>query len=310
MKSLLVRAVSVIVCLCGLASAANIQYRFSPSGDYPGASETFPQADSIHQIVGYYNNTKTAWGYLQDLRKPKAEQFRSIRPPGSWIAWLSGINLDGVAVGGYCSPPHGCGYPQGEHGFMFDHGTYTTIDYPGVTSSATFGINGLGQIVGGYCNISKDCPGSAFSSANGGFLYDHGTFTAINYPGTTLSEANAINNAGEIVGTYDDVNGGPRSYLYQSGVFTNIDVPGSTFTNVSAINNKGVAAGYYQLRNASIHGFLRYANGTFVTIDIDHASARATSLAGINDAGVVVGAWVPYQGLPLTFKGVPVRTSP
>ena len=65
-------------------------------------------------------------------------------------------------------------------------------------------------------------------------------------------------------------------------------------------------AGYYQLSNTSIHGFLRYMNGTFVTVD--HPNTGATSLAGINDADVIVGVWSPATGR-LPFKGIPVRSS-
>jgi len=53
---------------------------------------------------------------------------------------------------------------------------------------------------------------------------------------------------------------------------------------------------------------LRYEDGTFVTVD--HPNTGVTGLAGINDAGVVVGAWDPKQGQPLAFKGIPVVPSP
>lgn len=305
MKSLLVRAASVIVCLCGLASAANIHYQFSPSGNYPGAGTTYPLANNSNQIVGYYVSSQTL-AYIQDLWKPKDKQFRTIQPPDSLVSFLSGINTKGVAVGGYCIPPHGCNFPNAQRGFTVSHTTYTIISYPGAESTAAYGINDSGEVVGGYCSLQV-CP--LGQEADHGFLDVNGVFTQLDYPGALYTSAYAINNSSEIVGIYEaNDNTGPHSFLYQNGEYTNIDVPGSTFTHVSAINNHGVAAGYYQLSNASIHGFLRYKDGTFLTVD--HPNTGVTGLAGINDAGVVVGAWDPKQGQSLTFKGVPVLPSP
>jgi probable HAF family extracellular repeat protein len=305
MKGLLVRAAFVIVCLCGLASAANVHYQFSPSGNYPGASITYPIANNLNQVVGYYVTSSLVLAYIQDLWKPKGEEFRNIQPPGSLVSFLSGINSKGVAVGGYCTPPNYCNFPNAERGFTVIHKTYTIIAYPGAESTVAYGINDSGEVVGGYCSL-QICP--LGDEADHGFLDMNGVFTQLDYPGAMYTSANAINNAGIIVGIYEANSGGPHSFLYQNGVYTNIDVPGSVATNVSAINKHGVAAGYYELSNTSIHGFLRYKDGTFVTVD--HPNTGATSLTGVNDAGVVVGFWSPPMGQRLTFKGVPVVPSP
>jgi len=309
MRTLYTRAVRngilLLVCLSGFALAASPQYTFSAAGNYPGASKTFPQADSLTQIVGYYVTPTVSFGYIQDIRQPISSRYMSVQPPGSWVSWLSGINSHGVAVGGYCSPPQGCNFPQGTHGFTYNHGIYTTIDYPGDETTVALGINDNGDIVGGHCP-HQVCP-DGLNPTDHAFLDSNGTFTELDYPAAIATEANAINNLGQIVGVYETIDGGPHGFLYENGTYTNIDVPGSTFTNVSAINNRGMAAGYYQLNHVTIHGFIRNVEGRFTTVD--YPGTDFSSLDGINDVGTIVGVWSPSQGLPLTFKGVPIRAS-
>jgi probable HAF family extracellular repeat protein len=41
------------------------------------------------------------------------------------------------------------------HGFLLDHGSYTTFDLPGLPSTEALGINDSGQIVGYYSDASE-----------------------------------------------------------------------------------------------------------------------------------------------------------
>ena len=74
--------------------------------------------------------------------------FTTIDPPGSVQTLGGGINNRGQIVGRY--------FPRDARfllGYVLDHGTFTTIDVPGGTSSDTtqaFGINDRGQIVGTF----------------------------------------------------------------------------------------------------------------------------------------------------------------
>jgi probable HAF family extracellular repeat protein len=92
-----------------------------------------------------------------------------------------------------CSAP----YQVQANGFIYDSGTYTSINIPGGTSTEAFGINDAGQIVGGY-----DTGGPPH-----GFLYSGGSFTPINVPGASHTLAFGINDAGQIVGRYQDATG-------------------------------------------------------------------------------------------------------
>jgi probable HAF family extracellular repeat protein len=147
------------------------------------------------------------------------------------------------------------------------------------------------------------CAGTILNPTTHAFLDDHGAFTQLDYPGASVTQANAINNAGQIVGTYNTTYG-PHSFFYQNGVYTSIDDPNAVWTNATAINNHGVAAGYYQDGQLNTHGFL-YKNGKFQTVD--HPAASSTSLDGINDNGLIVGVWFHTNGLLDNFKGIPVR---
>jgi probable HAF family extracellular repeat protein len=303
MKELFLTALAVCCGLAGLATAAGVHYKFSPAGNYPGAFETIPLAANLTQIVGFYEAAIGGGAYIQTFRTTTGAipRFLNIAPPGSGGSYASGINAHGVVAGGYCS---GCTYPQSQHGFTWDHGIFTTIDYPGAKSTGVYGINDRGQIVGGFCPHSAVCAGSTvLNPTTHAFLDDHGTFKQLDYPGNTVTQANAINNAGQIVGTYATAQG-LHSFLYQNGVYTNIDDPNAVWTNATAINNHGVAGGYYQDGQLNTHGFL-YQNGKFATID--HPNASSTSLDGINDNGILVGVWFSRNGLLYNFKGVPIH---
>jgi probable HAF family extracellular repeat protein len=292
--------VLLLVCAAAAALAATIHFRFSQAGNFPGATYTYPLAVGAKDIiVGYYEAPELWSGYIQ-----RGSTFKAIAPPGSPSSYVSGINRHSVMVGGFCD--NGCNAMTGMHGFTYDHGTFTTIDYPNLpmgSSTTAYGINNLGQIVGGYCLKAPNCPPGAFLPPTHGFLDDHGAFTTLDYPGAVATGAAAINDAGAIVGTYDIGLTGPHSFLYQNGFYINIDFPNANFTVATAINNDGLVAGYYTTTSGNEYGF-EFQNGTFTTIEAK--GATATVLNGLNDAGVIVGFW--NNGVTQeTFKGIPVR---
>jgi probable HAF family extracellular repeat protein len=83
-----------------------------------------------------------------------------------------------------------------KHGFLYDQGSYTTLDAPG-GSGAIFalGINTSGQIVGYYYHAG---------STTHGFLLDQGSYTTLDVPGALYTYATGINASGQIVGIYYD----------------------------------------------------------------------------------------------------------
>jgi uncharacterized membrane protein len=302
MKMKGIRLMGLLVGLAVVALATNVHYVFSAAGNLPGALQTYAEADSLTQVAGYYISSSTQSGYLETAPSMKGGKptFLTLMPPSAWISYANGVNSQGVAVGGYCVPPQGCGYPQSQHGFSYSNGVYTTIDYPGMNTTAVYGINDLGQIVGGFCPIGPVCGGD-FNSTDHGFIDNNGNFTQLDYPGGGGTQANAINSTGVVVGIYS-TSSGIHSYIYQNGVYTNIDYPGEVYTEPYTINDKGIVGGLYQDGQLRIHGFL-YRNGKFTTVD--HPNTTSTAITGINDDDIIVGIWENPQVLP--FKGIPIR---
>ena len=95
------------------------------------------------------------------------------------------LNDSGEAVGYYRI------YSDGEIGFVYSGGTFTTFTYPNSYETFGGGINNLG-VVAGYANLN--------TGYSAGFLWQNGQFTAINSTASPLP--NGINNNGQLVGTY------------------------------------------------------------------------------------------------------------
>ena len=118
---------------------------------------------------------------------------------------------------------------------------FTTFDVPSAVFTLGMGINNAGQIVGNF--VEPNTP--AYQTY--GFLLSGGTYSRLDRAAT----ANAINNAGDIVGA-DHVNAG---YLYRGGVYTTIGVPGARSTVALGINDLGQIVG-----SSALGGFL-YSGG-------------------------------------------------
>ena len=110
------------------------------------------------------------------------------------------------------------------------------------------------------------------------------TFTQIDVPGASATTANGINDAGQIVGWFNDSTG-THGFLYTGGSFTPIAVPGATFSQATGINDAGQIVGPF-IDSTGGHGFLD-VGGSFTQIDVP--GALFTQAYGINNAGQIVG---------------------
>src|SRR5690349_14154975 len=79
------------------------------------------------------------------------------------------------------------------------------------------------------------------------------TFTIIDVPGASLTEAFGINDAGQIVGP----SGNGHGFLKDGATFTTIDVPDANSTTVFGINGAGQIVGSFDDANGARHGFLK-----------------------------------------------------
>jgi probable HAF family extracellular repeat protein len=117
-------------------------------------------------------------------------------------------------------------------------------------------------------------------------------FTTIDAPGATLTLARGINDAGQIVGRFDDATFGKHSFLKNGATFTPIDVPGATSSQANGINNAGQIVGDF-VTASNVHGFLK-DGATFTTIDVPGATSSQAN--GINNAGQIVGDFGDVTG--------------
>jgi hypothetical protein len=149
-------------------------------------------------------------------------------------------------------------------------------------------------------------PGSLRADAAGqqilGYLYSGGTFITIGVPGATFTSVSGINDAGQIVGSYETGEGEPKGFVDNGGVFTTISAPGATILSANGINDAGQIVGTYGLElkvdgktiGSTTRGFVDNG-GVFTTISVSGATPFTDTFAtGINDAGQIVGDYIPF----------------
>jgi hypothetical protein len=161
--------------------------------------------------------------------------------------------------------------------------TYTDLDYPDPEASLTnpTGVNSTGTVVGSYYKADN---------SRHGFTWHEGTFSTVDYPGTTNTTLNGINDDGTIVGAYMNEYGQYHGFsLTKDGSYALIDCPSDypdTSTTIpTGINNNGTIVGY-----CSTYGYQGFSlsGGTFTFINHPDET-YGTYLHGINDEGVIVG---------------------
>jgi probable HAF family extracellular repeat protein len=165
--------------------------------------------------------------------------------------------------------------------FLYNAGSFSLIDYPGVTYTFAQGINNNGQIVGYYLT-----PTHIY-----GFLDNGGSFNTLSFPNALTTNSFSINKYGKIVGNYlIDNSSKVRGYIYDNGTFISVDYPGSEVggTTLTGINDfEQIVGFYFNIIDGRNHGFL-YKDGSFSSID-DPRSAGDTLALGINNKGQIVG---------------------
>src|SRR5262245_23223663 len=76
---------------------------------------------------------------------------------------------------------------------------------------------------------------------------------------------------------------------------------GSLGTGIARINKWNTIVGSYWDAQNVVHGFKRLSNGSFVTLNFPRARGQGTSLSGLNDNGMIVGG-SSFHGL-IYYKG-------
>lgn len=198
--------------------------------------------------------------------------YASISFPGAPVTNLNGINNSNVIVGYYYDSQYFV------HGFVYQAGKYTAVNFPGASMTEVLGINDNSDIVGMY---------QTSGTLNfHGFLRHNGVFTKINDPSARIGTmAYGINNAGTIVGTYDNQQG----FVYQNGAYRTVDAPqlsGETHqTQLNGINNAGVIVG--QVFTGGIWRGFWISNNQIRYVE--SAGSTDSQANGINGRGDIAG---------------------
>jgi uncharacterized membrane protein len=181
----------------------------------------------------------------------------------------------------------GAASPGRTVGFVLDHGRYLPVAAPrGVADLVSgplspFDINDRGQIVGSYLDPA---------GRERGFLLDRdqNRFVPVDVPGAAGTQAQGINNHGQIVGVYSDtsnpsVTGAQlRGFLLDQGHYIRLDYPRALTSQAQNINDRGQVAGEYQAADGTFGGYL-WQHGRF------RALPAPGSASGINNRGQITG---------------------
>ncbi len=287
----------------------------------------------------------------------EAQSFNFTHPRGDIV----GLFVDGVG---------------GQHGFLLSAGQFTTIDFPGAVATSANGIGPSGDIVGNYTapytlgvsntapvNSPAYCPAAGSAACIKGFLYSHGKFSTLLFPGhpgavpqritpdgdiygclhdfdlmnsmfgaawRRLGNASLTPNGGELtdpsqsmpmsmnngatpdgrtmVGFWNDMDGHRHGFVVQDGIFASYDATKmSLLTATWDINPAQQFVGTYVDGTGHRHGFLQSPDSS-APINLDYPGATATVAFGINPGGVIVGQY-SLGGHVHGFVAVPVTSN-
>jgi uncharacterized membrane protein len=199
------------------------------------------------------------------------------------IALALDVDDRGRIVGGYDLTGHGV--------LQTARGQFITLDHPeGIGETILTGSNNRGQIT----LFILDASGTGR-----GFLRDKRRFIEIEVPGALASGPGAINDRGQVVGTYSTLtrlnHAFPvRGYLWHRGELTLVDFPDAVNTVPNDIDNSGRIVGEYVDQAGVGHGFVREADGRFSTLDVP--GAVSSSIQSINERGQMVGTYLDAAG--------------
>ena len=179
--------------------------------------------------------------------------------------------------------------------FLWKNGTMVDLGTLGGTNGSPLALNNAGQVIG-TSNLAGD-------QTSDPFLWEKGNLIdlATNTSGATVVTANAINDAGEIVGGAAFADAPFDAYLWRKGAATDLGhLSGDCFSEAIAINSREEAVGYSTCDFANDHPIL-WKNGSM--IDLNTAIPAGSNLQlvialAINERGEIAGLGVPAGCAP------------
>jgi uncharacterized membrane protein len=214
----------------------------------PGATSLTPQSINKHgSIVGSLIEDGIQKAFLLEN-----DQLTIFDVPASEVCLSSAftINNRGQIVGEYLDQ---CDVGNRQHGFLYDDGKFSSIDFPGADGTVVNGINNEGDIVGFFYGAPAE------GMTTSGFVKkNERVFRVVDvpFPGTTSTSVNGINNDGDMVGTFSSSSLGVGSFVFVNRKFVELEFPSAFMTIALAINKRGQIAGFYIDGQGGTHGFI------------------------------------------------------
>jgi hypothetical protein len=215
---------------------------------------------------------------------------------------LLGINEAGLIAGYFGSGM--AGHPNKGYTVKppYNQGDFKNENFPHSAQTQVTGLNDIGYTVGFWANKA---------GANFGWYKYKGKFHKVDFPGVPNSSPQmdqllGVNDNGIAVGFYANSasptpNDRGFEYNIKTHKFSRIVQPGvghltlkTPSLTAAAINNHDTVAGFYTTKGGVTDGFVKRTNGQFVTLA--YPGASMTQAFGINDSGLVVGAYTVGSG--------------
>ena len=159
---------------------------------------------------------------------------------------------------------------------------FETIDVPGVDFLEVTASNKLGH----YAGNTRGPDGQKTI----GFTLIDGIFSTYDFPDSLRTVFFGLNNAGQVVGYYDDSNDVAHGLILQDGTLTQFDFPGAAETQIFGVSEEGQFVGNIADTDAAIHGFVGEEQ-------IDVPGAATTYSDHVNAEGVAVGSYIDADGM-------------
>jgi hypothetical protein len=126
------------------------------------------------------------------------------------------------------------------------------------------------------------------------------TFTPVDYPGAIFTAISAVNNHGQVAGSFGGANGVSHAFHGHPGHLEPVDPDGivgkSAFSAAYGVNNVGAIAGSYSDNPAlgrGDHGYLWLAGTVFPVL---YPGDMPTEVYAVNDFGAAVGSYFAPDG--------------
>jgi hypothetical protein len=298
----------------GVANAApaahQTSYRFVTLDNHRDL--TFNQLLGINnhgEIAGYFGSGAAGHpnkGY--QLYPPFGQRdYVNENFPHSEQTQVTGLNDNGITVG-FWSSMNTTTMVNNNFGFWEQNGHYHTADFPTSDPASPpvdqlLGVNDHDVAVGFWNDSASNSHGYEYNIKT----RHYSSVTDPSAPTASLS-ANAINNYGNVAGTYTNPSTGHMDgFLKIGGTFIDLAVHDASSTMALGVNDHDEVVGTYTDGTGSsavMHGFTWKPGQGFKTVN-DPYGATTTTINGVNNAGDLVGFYVDSATNTDGFLAIP-----